>query len=261
MTPGEDWVLSDDEWRPPPTLRAYVVPPAARRFGPDLTRRTNEKLFDTEGRQVWGTGWGRWGVLYVRWRLRDGRWLQARQKVSGRAGTPVMLAVTAAALATDEPRPRWHWFAKFPAAELLGPPPEEDPAWAALLAGGSVRLLDVEAVWQAQRARATLDAARTGTLRADEAGRVREAAEWHSQAGDVAAADELAACERELVRQGWEAHYRRHRGAEAGAELGASLAAELRGAVAGRLAGLPAPTRDAALRALHDATGYQHREP
>lgn len=279
MTPGQDWSLADDGWQPPPALRAHVVPPAAGRFGSDRTRSpkpagsaanpkgfgdaagASEKLYDAEGRQVWGTGWGRWGVLYVRWRLRDGRWLQARQKVSNGAGAPVMLAVTAAALATDEPRSRWHRLAEFPAADLLGPPPAEDPAWAALLAGGLVGLPDVEMVWQAQHARATLDAARAGTLRADEADRVREAATWHRRAGDAAAADELAACERELVRQGWDAHRQRRRDAKAGAELGASLAAELRGVVAARLAGLPEAVRDAALQALHEATGFQHPEP
>lgn len=270
MTPGQDWILADDGWQPPPALRAYVVPPAAGRFGPDLTRSpkpagfaagTNEKLYDAEGRQVWGTGWGRWGVLYVRWRLHDGRWLQARQKVSGGAGAPIMLAVTAVALATDEPRPRWHRLAEFPAADLLGLPPTEDPAWAALLAGGLTGLSDVETVWQAQRARATLDAARAGTLRADAADRVREAATWHGRVGDVAVANELTACERELVRQGWEAHHQRRRDAEVGAELGASLAAELRGVVAARLADLPEAARDAALRALHEATGFRHREP
>ena len=124
------WELEGDDFRPPPDLRAYVIPPAAM----GVAGRTGlPALFDAHGQQVWVPGWSRWGVLYARWRLRDGRWLQARRKVSQGAHARTNLTVTATELATDDRQARWFAPEHFPATELLGPLPEEDPAWAVLL--------------------------------------------------------------------------------------------------------------------------------
>lgn len=146
------WELEDNDFRPPPGLRAYVIPPAAM----GVAGRTGlPPLFDAKGQQVWVPGWSRWGVLYARWRLHDGRWLQARRKVSQGARARTGLTVTATELATDDRRARWFAPERFPATEVLGPLPEEDPAWAALLST-SANLDTVDALRRRLAAQATM---------------------------------------------------------------------------------------------------------
>lgn len=249
------WELDDQDWHPPPGLRAYVVPPAAIGAAGRLAAPT---LFDAEGRTVWARGWGRWGVLYARWRLHDGRWLQARRKFSQGAQARTGLAVTAAEIASNDRQARWHAPERFPASDLLGPLPEEDPAWAALCSA-SMRLEDIDALRRRREAQGTLGAVRAGTVAESDARRVGDAAAWHRAAGAVADADELQASAAHLAQLGQERRDRSRAEADQGKAAGEMLAAELRELVEARLAGMPEASRSAARLALQAADIFDRR--
>ena len=184
-------------------------------------------LFDAEGQKVWAPGWGRWGVLYARWRLRDGRWLQARRKIVDSAQARTSLAVTVTELARDGGQVRWYSPERFPAAEVLGPPPADDPAWATLPASAA-DLESIDGLRRRQKARDTLSVVRVGTVGPDDVCRIEDAAAWHRATGALTEADEQA-CAGRLVQLGWERHDRREAEAEQGRALGEALVAELRG--------------------------------